>query len=147
MSGYTPAPRSFSKAEGRIVYRYFPAIDGGMAAGLDSKLIIFENEETKKGEGRQMSKKLTAIQFKPKPRHYDQFLADVLENGKDREPNTHFTVTAGDEVIAVVIRDAVGFEESAKEGVFNWLDERRPMLQEYDPVNRHTIPLSGDLVE
>ena len=96
-----------------------------------------------------MSKKLSVIRFKPKPEHYDQFLSDVLENGKDkdREPNTHFTVTAGDEVIALVIRDADGFEESAKEGVFNWLDERRPMLQEYDPVNRHTIPLSGDLVE
>jgi len=50
-------------------------------------------------------------------------------------------------LIAVVIRDADGFEQSAKEGVINWLDERRPMLQEYDPVNRHTIPLSGDLVE
>jgi len=50
-------------------------------------------------------------------------------------------------LIAVVIRDADGFEESAKEGLVNWLDERRPMLQEYDPVNRHTIPLSGDLVE
>ena len=51
-----------------------------------------------------------------------------MENGKDREPNTHFTVTVGDELIAVVIRDADGFEESAKEGVFNWLDERRPIL-------------------
>ena len=70
-----------------------------------------------------------------------------MENGKDREPNTHFTVTVDDELIAVVIRDADGFEESAKEGVFNWLDERRPMLQEYDPVNKHTIPLSGDLFE
>ena len=69
-----------------------------------------------------------------------------MENGKDREPNTHFTVTVGDELIAVVIRDADGFEESAKEGVFNWLDDR-PMLQEYDPVNKHTIPLSGDLFE
>ena len=59
----------------------------------------------------------------------------------------HFTGTAGDEVIAVVIRDADSFEESAKDGVVNWLDERRPMLQEYDPVNRHTIPISGDLVE
>ena len=94
-----------------------------------------------------MSKKLGVIRFKPKPEHYDQFLSDVLDNGKDREPNTHFTVTAGDEVIAVVIRDADGFEESAKDGVVNWLDERRPMLQEFDPVNRHTIPLSGDLVE
>ncbi len=96
-----------------------------------------------------MSKKLSVIRFKPKPEHYDQFLSDVLENGKDkdREPNTHFTVTAGDEVIVVVIRDADGFEERVKGGVVNWLDEHRPMLQEYDPVNRHTIPLSGDLVE
>ena len=50
MSGYTPAPPSLIKADGRIVYRYFPAADGGMAAGLDSKLIIFETEETKKGK-------------------------------------------------------------------------------------------------
>jgi hypothetical protein len=94
-----------------------------------------------------MSKKLSIIRFKPKPEHYDQFLADIVENGKDREPNTHFTVTAGDEVIAVVIRDADKLQESAKDGVVNWLDERRPMLQEYDAVNRHSIPLSGDLVE
>ena len=100
-----------------------------------------------KKEGQKMSKKLSIIRFKPKPEHYDQFLADVIENGIDREPNTHFTVTAGDEVIAVVIRDADSFEESAKDGVVNWLDERRPMLQEFDAVNRHTIPLSGDLVE
>ena len=96
-----------------------------------------------------MSKKLShnfgLSQFRSE-KHYDTFLADVVENGKDREPNTHFT-TAGDEVIAVVIRDADSFEESAKDGVVNWLDERRPMLQEYDPVNRHTIPISGDLVE
>ena len=94
-----------------------------------------------------MSKKLSIIRFKPKPEYYDQFLADVIKNGKDRDPNTNFTVTTADEVIAVVIRDADGFEQSAQDGVVNWLDERRPMLQEYDPVNRHTLPLSGDLVE
>jgi hypothetical protein len=94
-----------------------------------------------------MSKKLSIIRFKPKPEYYDQFLADVIENVKDRYPNTHFTVTTAHEVIAVVIRDADGFEQSAQDGVVNWLDERRPMLQEYDPVNRHTLPLSGDLVE
>ena len=93
-----------------------------------------------------MNKKLSIIRFKPKPEHYDQFLADVVENGKDREPNTHFTVTAGDEVIAGVIRDADSCEERAKDGVGNWLDERRPILQEFDAVNRPTIPLSGDLV-
>ena len=94
-----------------------------------------------------MTKKLSIIRFKPKPEHYDQFLADVIENGKDIDPNTHFTLTTTDEVIAVVIRDADGFEQSAQDGVVNWLDERRPMLQEYDPVNRHTLPLTGDLVE
>ena len=45
-----------------------------------------------------MSKKLSIIRFKPKPEHYDQFLADVIENGKDRDPNTHFTVATDDEV-------------------------------------------------
>ena len=94
-----------------------------------------------------MSKKLSIIRFKPKPEYFDQFLTDVIENGKERDPNTHFTVTTVDEVIAVVIRDADGFEQSAQDGVVNWLDERRPMLQEYDPVNRHTLPLSGDLIE
>ena len=93
-----------------------------------------------------MSKKLSVIRFKPKPKYDDQFLSDFLENGKDRQPNTYFTVTAGYGVIAVVIRDSDGFEESAREGVINWFDERRPMLQRYDPVNRHTIPLSGDLI-
>ena len=39
-----------------------------------------------------------------------------------------FAVKAGDEVIVVAIRDADGFEERAKDGVVNWLDERRPML-------------------
>ena len=94
-----------------------------------------------------MSKKLSIIRFKPKPEHYDQFLADVLENNKDKDPNTRFAVKAGDEVIVVAIRDADGFEQRAKDRVVNWLDERRPMLKEYDPVNRHTIPLTGDLVE
>ncbi|MGB0785355.1 MAG: hypothetical protein ACPGRH_04255 [Alphaproteobacteria bacterium] len=94
-----------------------------------------------------MSKKLSVIRFKPKPEHYDEFLSDVLENGKDSEPGTHFTMRAGDEVVVVIIRNAETFEESAKDGVVNWLDQRRPMLQEYDSENRHTIPLSGDLVE
>ena len=45
-----------------------------------------------------MTKKLSTIRFKPKPEHYEQFLADVIENGKDRNSNTHFTVTTADEV-------------------------------------------------
>jgi len=54
-----------------------------------------------------MAKKLSIIRFKPKPEYYNTFLNDVVENGKDRDPEyPHFCVKAGDEVIAVVIRDA-----------------------------------------
>ena len=94
-----------------------------------------------------MSKKLSIIRFKPKPEHYDDFLQDVVENGKERDPGTHFVMRKDDEVIAIVIRDSEGFEQNAQDGVVNWLDERRPMLQEFDPVNRHTIPMTGDLIE
>ena len=73
-----------------------------------------------------MGKKLSVIRFKPKPEHYEAFLNDVIENGKDRDPQyPHFCVRAGEEVIAVVIRDSDNFEQSAQEGVVNWLDERR----------------------
>ena len=33
-----------------------------------------------------MAKKLSIIRFKPKPEHYEKFLNDVIENGKDRDP-------------------------------------------------------------
>jgi hypothetical protein len=36
-------------------------------------------------------------------------------------------------------------EKSAKEGV-EFLDTVRHMLQEFNPIDRHTIPLTGDLV-
>ena len=95
-----------------------------------------------------MAKKLSIIRFKPKPEYYDTFLNDVVENGKDRDPEyPHFCVKAGGEVFAILIRDADRFEQNAQDGVANWLNERRSMLQEYDLANHHTIPLSGDLVE
>ena len=59
-----------------------------------------------------MSKKLSIIRFKPKPEHYDDFLQDVIENGKEREPGTHFVMKKDDEVIAIVIRDSEGFEQN-----------------------------------
>ena len=37
----------------------------------------------------------------------------------EKTEHTHFTVTTADEVIAVVIRDADGFEQSAQDGVVN----------------------------
>ena len=66
---------------------------------------------------------------------------DVVENGKDRDPEyPHFCVKAGDEVIAVVIRDADSFEQNAQDGVANWLDERRSKLQ--NPVENLINALS-----
>jgi hypothetical protein len=29
----------------------------------------------------------------------------------------------------------------------NWLDTQRHLLQEYNEVDRHTLPVTGDLVE
>lgn len=52
-----------------------------------------------------MSEKRSVPRLKPRPENCNQFLADLLENEEEREPFSHFTVSAGDEVIAVLIRD------------------------------------------
>ena len=55
-------------------------------------------------------------------------------------------MTHGDEIYGVVIRDSDALQESASKGV-NWLDTQRHLLQEYNEVDRHTLPVTGDLVE
>jgi hypothetical protein len=55
-------------------------------------------------------------------------------------------MTHGDEIYAIVIRDANVLQEKASKGV-NWLDTQRHLLQEYNEVDRHTLPVTGDLVE
>ena len=50
MLGYTVSPTSAVKVDGRILYRYFLAVDGAVATRLDSQLIIVETEETKQGK-------------------------------------------------------------------------------------------------
>ena len=62
------------------------------------------------------------------------------------EPLTHYLMTHGDEIYAVVIRDASAIQEIAAQGV-NWLDTQRHLLQEWNDVDRHTLPVTGDLVE
>ena len=44
---YTASPASAVKVDGRILYRYFLAVDGAVATRLDSQSIIIETEETK----------------------------------------------------------------------------------------------------
>lgn len=50
-----------------------------------------------------------------------------------------------EEVVAVVVRDSEMLQENIQRGVA-WLDSQRPLLQEYNEVDRHTLPMTGDLV-
>ena len=55
-------------------------------------------------------------------------------------------MTTKEEVVGIVVRDTKIFSENVQSGV-EYLNTVRHMLQEYDPVNRHTRPMTGDLVE
>ena len=94
-----------------------------------------------------MNKKLSIVRFKPKPECFDEFLqniqdwhAQVIADGDHRLMRTH------EEVVAIVVRDSKLLEENIKRGV-DWLDSQRLLLQEYNDVDRHTMPMTGDLVK
>ena len=94
-------------------------------------------------------KKLTIVRFKPKPEHFDAFVQELKQasTAPDRTAILNsFVMTKDDEVFSFVIRHAEKLEEDAKRGV-QTLDGMRHMLQEYNELDRHTIPLTGDLVE
>ena len=94
-------------------------------------------------------KKLTIVRFKPKPEHFDAFVQELKQasTAPDRTAILNsFVMTKDDEVFSIVIRHADKLEEDVKLGV-QTLDGMRYMLQEYNEVDRHTIPLTGDLVE
>ncbi len=94
-------------------------------------------------------KKLTIVRFKPKPEHFDAFVQELKQasTAPDRTAILNsFVMTKDDEVFSIVIRHADKLEEDAKRGV-QTLDGMRHMLQEYNELDRHTIPLTGDLVE
>jgi len=55
-------------------------------------------------------------------------------------------MTSGDEAVAVVIRDAIIIQDSIKI-VVDWLDTERPLLLEYNDIGRHTLAMTGGLVE
>ena len=89
-------------------------------------------------------KKLSIIKFKPKPDCFDEFAANLNALLETKHQVFHL-MRAGDELHSVVIRDAEILEQDAADGV-NWLDGQRHLLQEFDADNKHTIPLSGDLL-
>ena len=94
-----------------------------------------------------MTKKLSIVRFKPKPEHFDEFVKNIQDWHNQVFANgDHRLMLTDDEVVAIVIRDSEMLQENVKRGVA-WLDSQRPLLQEYNEVDRHTIPMTGDLVE
>ena len=96
-----------------------------------------------------MKTKISIIRFKPKPDCFDEFLKNVKERSKERAlstPPTHYLMTTPDEVVAIVLRTENELSESSSRGV-NWLDTQRHLLLEYNEEDRHSIPLTGNLVE
>ena len=96
-----------------------------------------------------MKTKISIIRFRPKPECFDEFLTNVKERSKERalsKPPTHYLMTTSDEVIAIVLRTETELSESSTRGV-NWLDTQRHLLLEYNEEDRHSIPLTGNLVE
>ena len=84
---------------------------------------------------------------KPKTEHFDELIATLTKrNSGDSGVNEFKLMKTATEVVVIGVRDPSVFDESVRSGV-EWLDQHRSMLQEYDPVKRHTLPLTGDLVE
>ena len=57
-----------------------------------------------------------------------------------------FIMTKDQEVFSIVVRHADQLENDSKQGV-KYLNSVRHMLQEYNEIDRNTIPLTGGLVE
>lgn len=96
-----------------------------------------------------MMKKLSIIRFRPKPEHFNEFVQSLKHHITMPERTAisdAFVMTKGDEVYSVVVRVAEQLESDAKQGV-EYLNTVRHMLQEYNETDRHTIPITGDLVE
>ena len=94
-----------------------------------------------------MTKKLSIVRFKPKPAHFDEFVKNIQDwHNQVFAKGDHRLMRTDDEVVAIVVRDSEMLQENVKRGVA-WLDSQRPLLQEYNEVDRHTLPMTGDLVE
>ena len=92
--------------------------------------------------------KMSVIRFKPKSEFYDEFLDELMnlvDEGRRATPQTRWVLKKDDEIISIAIRDEIGFADNVKGGV-NWLDTVRHMLHEWNPRDRHTLPLTGEII-
>jgi hypothetical protein len=95
---------------------------------------------------KEMTKKLSVVRFKPKPECFHEFLQNIQAwQSQVYADGDHLLMCTDEEVVAVVIRDSGILHENIQRGVA-WLDSQRPLLQEYNEVDRHTLPITGDLV-
>ena len=88
--------------------------------------------------------KVSIIRFKPKPECFDEFLTNIKERS-DQEP-MRYIMTTPDEVVAILFRAEEELAESVASGV-DWLDTQRHLLLQYSEEDKHTIPLTGTLVQ
>ena len=93
-----------------------------------------------------MTKKLSIVRFKPKPECFDEFLQNIQDwHAQVFADGDHRLMRTDEEVVAMVVRDSEMLDENIKRGV-NWLDSQRPLLQEYNDVDHHTMHITGDLL-
>ena len=93
-----------------------------------------------------MPRKISIVRFKPKPECFDEFLQNIQDwHAQVFADGDHRLMRTNEEVVAIVVRESEQLQENMKRGVF-WLDSQRPLLQEYNEVDRHTLPMTGDLV-
>jgi len=97
-------------------------------------------------------KTVSVVRMKPKPEFYDEFVADCRERAKwwrEKSPQMlkRYVACSDDEVIEISIMDDVDFVIEKQESGLRWLDERRHMLVEYNTEDRHTLPISGLIID
>ena len=92
--------------------------------------------------------KMSVIRFKPKSEFYDEFLDELMDRaseGRKATAQTRWVLKKDYEIISIAIRNEIGFADDVKGGV-NWLDTVRHMLHEWNPRDRHTMPLIGEII-
>ena len=85
-----------------------------------------------------MTKKLSIVRFKPKPEHFDEFVQLLkARHESDAAMSDTKIMTTEDEVVGIV-----DFSENVQSGV-EYTQYGETHAAEYDPVNRHTIPITN----
>ena len=65
-----------------------------------------------------MGKKLSVIRFKPKPEHFEAFIAALKKRNNGDSAMTEFKLMkTNTEVVAIGVRDPSVFDESVQSGV------------------------------